>query len=523
MSDSNNQRGRKGTFGKARLPVATRYPRLASTSKLLWLGALLAVALLAWAATDFFLGQAKFVSSGPLSSNHAVLENDCAACHQDSRVTNQACSSCHEKTGDELGIYTFSAHYLYRSNDFQRLESRDGESPCAACHPEHRGRDANITQVADSRCLDCHQFGSFGDQHPQFDVIADNIPDGAGLSFGHIRHVREISERQGWIDVERSCLACHQPLADGKNFAPIDFDRSCDACHLDTAVRTPRLPIGRAEDQPPGVETLAMIRQRHDPASRWADYTSAAEFQEVGSRVIKKVIHHRDPWILTNLRHLRDQLWQSSELADLLTTTADVAPHQLGELYQEAIDNLELLALVLRGRPEPLIQQELSQIDAQLRSLRQALRDPFTPLDESQFLFAESRARRDEVSAERAAEIEELIGQISQPCQQCHQLRDGTLVRVQKNQQTLRRAEFNHGAHILELRCLDCHSQIPIAAALADSEVDTSGDLASVHNLPPIETCQQCHNPRLASDSCITCHSFHPDKSHHADLLLYLD
>jgi uncharacterized membrane protein len=120
------------------------------------------------------------------------------------------------------------------------------------------------------------------------------------------------------------------------------------------------------------------------------------------------------------------------------------------------------------------------------------------------------------------AEIEALVDDLTQPCRQCHQVRDATLVRVQKDQRVLHRAEFDHRAHILQLRCLDCHTEIPIAAALASAEgVDLSRDVAATQNLPGIESCRDCHRPGLVSNRCVTCHAFHPDRQRRADLLLY--
>ena len=515
---------RKGTFGEARLPVAGQYV-IPPRRRWPWIaGALAAVAAVAWAVLDFSFRRAAFVSSGPLSSPHAVLERDCASCHGAfDEVRDQSCAVCHEKAGDEIGVYSFAAHYLYRTQDFQRVVPSADELACASCHPEHLGRDAAIVRVDDRRCATCHEFGSFADGHPEFAFVAEDAADAAGLVFPHVRHVREIMDRYALEDVERACLACHLPESDGRGFQAIDFDRSCDACHLTTAVRTPRLPIRRPGASEPGVETLAEIRRRGGPGTLWADFTSPSEFQELGERVTKTVIHHEDPWVLANLRTLRSELFADTGLADLLKASPDVPPHRLPALYREAIATLEDYATGLRARPEAAVQDELRRIDALLRELEQALDEPYTPLDESKFLLA-LESRREGLVPARVAEIENLITDLTQPCRPCHEVRDATFVRVQTDQRVLRRAEFDHRAHVLELGCLDCHNRIPIADALTDPEgTDLSGDLAVVQNLPAIAACQACHQPALVASSCVTCHDFHPDKSRHADLLLSRD
>ncbi len=167
-------------------------------------------------------------------------------------MTVEKCSVCHEKYGDELGVYSFGAHYVYRSDDFRRLVPSEHERPCFSCHLEHEGRDGSIKAVADSQCRTCHEFRSFNDGHPQFDFAAESIADDGAVSFGHTHHVRELMKKEGLEDLERACLYCHNAQADGRNFDPIDFDRHCDACHLQATTATPALPIRQTGGAAPG-------------------------------------------------------------------------------------------------------------------------------------------------------------------------------------------------------------------------------------------------------------------------------
>ena len=76
------------------------------------------------------------------------------------------------------------------------------------------------------------------------------------------------------------------------------------------------------------------------------------------------------------------------------------------------------------------------------------------------------------------------------------------------------------------LECLDCHTDIPIADGIYAEDLrsaETETDRAAIQNLPRIENCQECHEPRQASNRCVTCHYFHPNKSRRSELLLYLD
>jgi hypothetical protein len=95
----------------------------------------------------------------------------------------------------------------------------------------------------------------------------------------------------------------------------------------------------------------------------------------------------------------------------------------------------------------------------------------------------------------------------------------GVIRRVKTDQRTLVRAEFNHGAHVIHAKCLDCHNVIPIREFLGtDKKPTAEQDNASIVNLPNVETCRSCHSSGAAPNRCTSCHLFHPDKAHWANL-----
>lgn len=526
------ERPGKGVFGESRLPVAPRYPIPISRRGLLLPGALSVVVVWVVAVADFGLRNGVLLSNGPLSSNHASFERECAACHLPPGALPRAkCAECHERLGDELGVYGFPAHYLYRADDPARIETaaRDHagrETECAACHLEHRGREAEITQVADARCLACHDYGSFDDRHPEFAFAREGLADADTLAFTHMRHTREVMQQTGFADVERACLFCHHADPDGKGFQPIDFDLHCDACHLSDVTRTPPLPVRGGGAL--GVETPAMIRSRGGGGvgTRWASFANPDEYEERGGLVSKRPIYHRDPWVLENLRRLRREVYPESDLADLLAASADVPPGRPREIYREAIGTLEGYASELRSRTEEQVQDELKEINNLLRRLLRQIDDPLAVLDLAPFRPLPPEGAPG-VPRESVAVIERLSRDLTQPCVRCHQVAAGSITRVQADQRVLWRAEFDHRAHILVERCLDCHGEIPILRyeELADDEggVDPRIDAAAIQNLPRIAKCQECHTPRLASIRCVTCHDFHPDKTRRSELLVSID
>lgn len=514
----------KGTFGKPRLPLAKRYLLPSRRVRPLLFGLVPALALLAFAIFNTRFQQAGFLSNGPLSSSHAGLESECSSCHtRFSGLSLDKCDVCHEKVGDPVGVFSFAAHSLYRSGDFGRVEGAAEGPDCNLCHVEHEGREARMTNVTDARCLSCHEIGSFNQKHPQFAFSATGEEDDARLNFTHIFHVRKVMKRGALLDVEKACLSCHNPREGGKSFQPIAFEDHCADCHLPVTGKSKNLRIKRGDaPEELGVETpRALIAGVGGPL---ADFNPREFSFSRGDRyIVKSPVDHRDPWILQNLRLLRAMLYRDTGLADLLKTSAHVPANEAPRLYEEAIETLEQYARELRGYKDSAIREDLKRVDEALTLVKSRLRDPYAALDETKFLL-NLQARNEDLTPAMAEEIGILIQDLTEPCVTCHILEEATLLRAQEDQRALRRAEFNHRAHVLQRRCLDCHYRIPVQDYLGNSEpVAEDVDHSSIQNLPPIETCRECHRPELTSNRCVTCHQYHPEKDRHADLLLYQD
>jgi len=507
----------KGTYAAGKLPVASSYPKPPSRAKPLLYGLLAGVIVLALALIDYVADEGALLANGALSSAHAGLERECTSCHiQTEGTPDGKCQACHERFG-EPAVYGFVSHYLYRDDDFNKVVPAADEHQCAACHPEHNGREATPIAVTDKKCATCHDRGSFA-EHKPWPSAGQGSRERSTLAFPHIKHVRELMKRNEWDDPERTCAGCHVPEPDGRGFTALSFDRFCDGCHLTETSATPRLPIAR--DGGIGVETLASIQASGRPDTYWSYFANPNEYQTSGGRFVsKRPLHHADPFVMENLRLIRQALYLEAPLADLLSTIGLDTAGDSRAPYREALDTLERYAKGLRGRPEPEVQTELAQIEGLLVDLRDRLEDPYAPIDETAFML--DLQPDPDVSEVDAEEWRALAADLTATCTPCHEMRDLTIAAVAKDQTSLHQATFDHRAHILERSCLDCHNGIPIREAVAGEEVAEEADVAGILNLPDLESCRDCHAEGKTSAACITCHEFHPEKTRRGRLTFH--
>lgn len=536
MATDKHENRKKGTFADVRLPVTKKYIKPLSRKLMLIIGGISCGVVAVYYAVDSLLLQNTFISSGPVSANHANFEHECAKCHAPFKgVQDARCSTCHEKTNDQLGVYTFPAHYLYRSEMPSRIaDAREkhaaDETMCAACHPDHNGRGAKITVVTNAKCATCH-YSSFNSDHPEFAFARTNAADDSTLKMTHVKHTKEVLKKLNTPNIETACLYCHSPMEDGKGFKPLDYDAHCGDCHLTAKTETASLPI-RDPNNPasPGVETLEMIQRRKGPGTLWAFYTNANEFTVAGTRVKKSPVYHRDPWILENLKTVRSMLYTEVGLSDLLKAAGAGAKKSKQLSYNEAIQTLRDYVTGLRSRPEKEIQIELMTIDSLLDIASRVVNMPGAALPDS-LLRVSVQMENAALTAQQKQDITDFGERIAKPCLECHVVERAAILSVKASQRTFARAEFDHRAHITQRRCLECHNAIPINDALSQDSIAVANavakiptlDVAATQNLPKKDNCIVCHTPGAGSNSCITCHFMHPNKSQRGSLQLFVE
>ena len=406
--------------------------------------------------------------SGPLSSAHASLKNDCQSCHVEPfvAVTDTACVNCH--TGEHKAMSMAHADAPAAmllaarhppgvgekilagfAKTFNRPQGR-----CVDCHTEHEGAGP-MPATPQKFCADCHDgmqgrlkaaghptqladAADFGTSHPQFRPLVRAAPgakaerampgkalvDYNGLKFPHDVHLqatggvaRMAASFRGRYDFGKKleCENCHRPEADGVGLKPVEMERDCAMCH-----------------------SLA--------------------FESVGG--VTRTLRHGQP----------DQV-----VADLMAyyrSTPPARPLQLGGMQ--------------RRRPGQYAEGEVYNI-----YFREAAVRPGRAEDAVRAVFSKGGA-----------------------CYDCHTIfapQSGNNWRVMAVNQTprfLQKGWFDHDAH-KETACADCHVDAPASKQAPDMLV------------PGLAQCRDCHvgetgarlvKVKTATESpCAMCHEYHSD------------
>lgn len=222
--------------------------------------------------------------SGPLSSAHASLKDDCQSCHVEPfvAVTDTACVNCH--TGEHKAMSMAHANAPAAMLLAARHPPGIGEKVlagfartfnkpqgrCVDCHTEHEGAGP-MAATPQKFCADCHDgmqgrlkaaghptmladASDFGTGHPEFRPLVRAAPgakpmraapgkgtvDYNGLKFPHDMHLqatggvaRMAASFRGRYDFGQKleCENCHRVEADGVRVKPVEMERDCAMCH----------------------------------------------------------------------------------------------------------------------------------------------------------------------------------------------------------------------------------------------------------------------------------------------------
>ena len=433
-----------------------------------WLSVSLPALALAWIAWRGFSGDHRVYSDGRLSEPHAILEKECALCHDRARGVFSAkanmfgCLSCHDGP-------------MHHSPDYAKND-------CVSCHSEHRGR-VNISATSNQACAECHadlqtskgatdyakHIHSFEDGHPEFAALRPSAgrpaSDSGTIKLNHKIHMKPIPLGPHGPMVQLDCGDCHRP--------------------------------GAAS----GLWTYAD-----------AHYTAASASYSMQSEVLP---------LATETLRLPKPMTGRELMAPVRFAYACAGCHSLAfdKRFDEGAphDQPEVVHAFLVKKFQQYIAAHANEI--------RVIRDAGRPLTGKPLAPAVRVLTPGQWVAERTAEAEDLLWR--KTCQQCHTLYLTPPSRSLKIPQTtlptgdkldrgagsvvwpyvaearihlqwMPHAKFDHDAH-RGFACLGCHER-----ALTSTE---GSDIL----LPGIKTCQKCHaaGPDHAESRCFECHVYH--------------
>jgi hypothetical protein len=315
--------GQTGKQRASRLPLDYyKTPDLIQRWKLR-LTLLALVISLAWVGWALVRGDGRAISSrGPVAVVHATWENDCSACHV--AFSPMAESSGMARLSGNGHASDVQCGHCHAGPAHSSKEIAAEVRSCAACHRDHRGRDASLVALADSDCTRCHadlvrhvrpdagpttlgNVTSFVTDHPDF--RPKNAEDPGHLLFNHQVHMtaglrpnangkpfftlgnvllkerdryqalQPEGQRKEGDAVQLTCAACHVTNtgagapSTGAYMQPIAYEKHCQACHpltLEAGVEKPltvphRLQPQQAHEFLEGALLTRLVGERGTP------------------------------------------------------------------------------------------------------------------------------------------------------------------------------------------------------------------------------------------------------------------
>ncbi len=181
-------------------------------------------------------GFGAFVSPGPLAQDHAHINGlmQCIECHEPGTgITAERCTKCHEWVGEQLETGEGFHH---------------DKTECASCHPDHRGRDAALT---DLKALEA------------FDHSVTGFP----LEGGHAdAECEACHEEEGeFTGLDPTCHTCHRDEEPhGVDEGRTDQLLLCESCHGPEEWSPPVFALGRFDHTDPD-QVDYVLSGAHEP------------------------------------------------------------------------------------------------------------------------------------------------------------------------------------------------------------------------------------------------------------------
>lgn len=172
-----------------------------------------------------------------------------------SKDMTKQCTQCHIFEGKATAPH----------NQHFEAEEKNTEIQCISCHHEHKGADFSISKIPNQTCSSCHEksFTSFS-EHTAF---AKNFPhqQPQNIFFDHAKHLSEYFVEDKWVnkpgrdakmakEAKSKCVFCHQLETAQRDIPVRDYSITCAGCH-DQQIKQRPMSILTADDM-----SLALLK-----------------------------------------------------------------------------------------------------------------------------------------------------------------------------------------------------------------------------------------------------------------------
>jgi hypothetical protein len=196
-------------------------------------------------ALAYWSGNRMIYQAGPVSSAHALFNENCGVCHVEPFRTAERFFA-HKQTTHSVADETCKTCH----NGAPHHAPLVSDANCVTCHQEHRGQPV-LARVVDRHCTVCHadltgkaashlvaHISQFATDHPPFGTWRPaGLTDPGTLRFNHKVHLEMKKESVQGIDKtfadlkDQKCNYCHQPDPAGRYMQPINYEQHCRPCH----------------------------------------------------------------------------------------------------------------------------------------------------------------------------------------------------------------------------------------------------------------------------------------------------
>jgi hypothetical protein len=278
-------------------------------------------------------------SSGTMSRSHAVLTEQCSACHVteansfSAKARDEACVSCHDGP-------VHHANQAFTPN-------------CSSCHEEHRGH-LRLGATADSSCTQCHanlhtagaptrfahDITRFDGGHPEFAAVRPGNIDPGTIKLNHAIHLKHDLKGPNGRPVQMDCEDCHRALSSNERWrfgsvqpgssstgresiapsmnparaymSPIAYAKHCAACH--GLQFDPRFTEGVPHDTPAAIHTFLVQKFQQYIPSHPAELRVVMPNRDLPQKPIPPVVRVFTPqeWVAWRVGESEELLWRKT-------------------------------------------------------------------------------------------------------------------------------------------------------------------------------------------------------------------